>query len=136
MTTKNVENTLIGGTEEGKPLSPNEQKMNLYNEEAVKLAIADKHEEALTNYGRAISGSADEDELLPIFLANRAHSLIQCDKIDEAIADCTRATKVDPKCIMAYIAHSKAFLYRGKLGQSLDVLRQALSRDKENKGLP
>jgi len=115
MSAKNVENTLIGAEEE-KPLSDNEKKMNMYNEEAVKLANANQHESALTNYGRAISGSTEGDELLPIFLSNRAHSLISLDKLDEAMADCARANKADPKCIMAYIAHSKVYAYKGKLG--------------------
>ena len=86
--------------------------MNLYNEEGVKLANSEKHDEAITNFSRAIDGSADGDKRLPAFLANRAHSLIYCDRLDEAIADSTRATKADPKCIIAYMGHAKALLYR------------------------
>jgi len=97
--------------------------MNLYNEEGVKLAGTDMHEEALTNYTRAISGSVEDSVLLPIFLSNRAHSLIAVDKLDEAIADCSRAVKSDPKCVMAYVVHSKAYAYKGKLGQALDLMR-------------
>jgi|TARA_B110001450_G_C17274489_1_gene340874 tetratricopeptide (TPR) repeat protein len=109
--------------------------MNLYNEEGVKLANNDDHEAALNNYTRAIKDSAEDSVLMPIFLSNRAHSLISLDKLDEAIADCTRAAKCDPKCVMAYVAHSKVYAYKGKLGQALDLLRQALSKDKENKGV-
>ena len=116
---KAVEDTLgagAGAAEEEITLTDNEKKMNLYNEEGVKLANTDMHEEALNNYTRAISGSADDSVLLPIFLSNRAHSLIAVDKLDEAIADCSRAVKVDPKCVMAYVAHSKVYAYKGKLG--------------------
>jgi len=97
--------------------------MNLYNEEAVKLSKADQHESALTNFERAISGSAEGDVLLPIFLANRAHSLMAVGRLDEAIADCVRAIKADPKCLLAYIVHSKVYAYKGKLGQALDILK-------------
>lgn len=105
------------------------------NEEAVKLSLDQKHEEALEKYNKAISETKDDDEKLPIFLSNRAHSLVSMDRLDEAIADCERAEKLDPKCVMSYVAHSKAYAYKNKLGQALDLLRKALSKDKENKGL-
>lgn len=125
-----VESTLFGGAE---PVAQSQQ--GLLNDEGTKLSLAGQHEEALVNYNKAITMSPDDDKLLPAMLANRAHSLVALDRLDEAIADCTRAEALDPKCIMAYSAHSKAYAYRNKLGQALDVLRQALSKDKENAAL-
>jgi tetratricopeptide (TPR) repeat protein len=97
--------------------------MNALNEEAVGLAGEDKHEEALEKYTKAIAGSEDDSPILPVFLANRAHSLIGLGKLDEAIADCSRAQVLEPKCVMAWVTHAKAYAYRGKLGQALDLLR-------------
>ena len=97
--------------------------MNVTNEEGVALAKEDKHDEALEKFSTAISGSADDSVLLPIFLSNRAHSLISLDKLDLAIADCSRAQTVEPKFLMSYVIHSKAYAYKGKLGQALDLLK-------------
>ena len=97
--------------------------MNAINEEAVALSGEDKHEEAIEKYTKAIAGSEDASPILPVFLANRAHSLISLEKLDEAIADCSRAQVLEPKCLMAWVAHSKAYAYKGKLGQALDLLR-------------
>merc|ERR1712195_148258 len=126
-----VESTLFGGAPEPKPLTP----QGILNDEAVKFSLDGKHEEALGKYNKAITDTAETDEKLPIFLSNRAHSLVVLERLDEAIADCLRAEKLDPKCVMAYVAHSKACAYKNKLGQALDLLRQALSKEKENKGL-
>lgn len=89
----------------------------------------------MAKYNQAISEVKDDSQLLPIFLANRAHSLLGLDRLDEAIADCERAEKLDPTCVVAYVAHSKALAYKGKLGQAIELVRKALSKDKENKGL-
>lgn len=105
------------------------------NEEAVKLSLAGQNEEALEKYTKAITESKEDDAVLPIFLSNRAHTLIALERLDEAIVDCARAEKLDPKCVMAFVAHSKAYAYKNKLGQALDLLRQALSKEKEHKGL-
>jgi len=45
------------------------------------------------------------------------------EKLDEAIADCTRAVKLLPECVPAYQAHAKAVAYEGKLQQAIDILR-------------
>ena len=70
--------------------------MNELNVEAVALAHEDKHEEAIEKYTKAIAGSEDASSLLAVFLANRAHSLISLGKLDEAIADCSRAQVLEP----------------------------------------
>jgi tetratricopeptide (TPR) repeat protein len=106
-----VESTLFGGE------APTAQSpQGVLNEEAVELSLAGQHEAALEKYNKAIADTTDGDEKLPVFLANRAHSLVSLERLDEAIADCVRAQALDPKCITAYVAHSKAYAYRNKLG--------------------
>jgi|TARA_B110001450_G_C17542950_1_gene449380 tetratricopeptide (TPR) repeat protein len=95
------------------------------NEEAVKLAGEGKAAEAVAVYDKAIAASAEDGAGLAVVLTNRAVVLITLDKLDEAIADCTRAVKRDPKYEGAYQAHSKALACAGKLQQALDLLRSA-----------
>lgn len=82
-----------------------------------------------------MAGSAEDAASLPAFLTNRALTLISLEKLDEATADCTRAMKLDPKFVPAYDTGAKALAYEGKVQQALDLLRQALSQNKDNAGL-
>jgi lipopolysaccharide biosynthesis regulator YciM len=77
----------------------------------------------MRNFDNAIMNTKDDDEKLPIFLANRAHALIALDRLDEAIVDCVKACKLDPKCVMASVAHSKAYACKQKIGQAIDILK-------------
>ena len=121
---KAVESTLgAGEPEKVEKFTDNELEMKQHNENGVKLANIDMHEEAITEYDKAISGSADDFLLLPIFLCNRANSLTQLDKVDEAIADYVKTVKIDPTCVMAYEGHSNVYANKGKLTQALDLLR-------------
>jgi len=105
------------------------------NDDGVKLSLDQKHVEAIEKYNLAISESEGDNEKLPIWLSNRACSLVILEKIDEAIADCVRALTLDPKCVMALIPHSKAYAYKGDIGRATDILRKALELEKDNKGL-
>ena len=105
------------------------------NGAGVELADAGKHADALPHYNKAVAGSAEDAASLPAFLTNRAQTLISLEKLDEATADCTRAMKLDPKFVPAYDTGAKALAYEGKVQQALDLLRQALSQNKDNAGL-
>ena len=111
MSTQAVADTL-GAEKEEVPLS----HQGLLNEEGVRLSLAGHFEEAVRNFNEAIKETKDDDEKLPLFLANRAHGLIALDRVDEAITDCEKACKLDPKCVMASVAHSKAYAYKQKIG--------------------
>ena len=123
MSSNAEESTLFGSAEEAKALSPQDKLMLQEHEAAVNLANEGKHADALTKYNAAVSGTAEDAARLPAFLTNRAHTLISLEKLDEAMADCTRAVKLEPKCVPAYLAHAKALSYEGKLQQALDLLR-------------
>ena len=106
-------------------LSAQDKEVLSMNEEAVKLAGEGKAAEAVAVYDKAIAASAEDGAGLAVVLTNRAVVLITLDKLDEAIADCTRAVKRDPKYEGAYQAHAKALACAGKLQQALDLLRSA-----------
>jgi tetratricopeptide (TPR) repeat protein len=55
------------------------------------------------------------------------------DKLEEAMEYSKLAIKINPKYMGAYILHSKVMAYKNKLPAALDILKQALSKDKENK---
>jgi hypothetical protein len=52
--------------------------------------------------------------------------------LDSAISDCQEAEKLDEKCIIAYANHSRALSFKNKLGAAIDVMKQAISKDKDN----
>ena len=107
MSSQAVADTL-GAEKEAVPLTP----QGLVNEEGVKLSLSGHFDEAVRNFDKAIKDTKDDDAKLPLFLANRAHALIALDRVDEAITDCVKACKLDPKCVMASVAHSKAYAYK------------------------
>ena len=99
------------------------------NEEAVQLAGAGKQAEAAAGFDKAIAAATEAGPGMPVLLTNRAATFIILERLDEAIADCTRAVKLDPKYAGAFLAHSKALAYKGNLQQALDLLRSAAKDD-------
>ena len=45
------------------------------------------------------------------------------------------AIKINPKYLDSYLLYAKVMAYKGKLPAAIDILKQALSKDKENKNV-
>lgn len=87
----------------------------------------------LANINSKITEAGDKaDEVMH---TARAQILMRMGKIEESIADCERAKKIEPTYIQAYIQHSKALAYKNKMGASYEMLKQAWLKDKTNQGL-
>jgi tetratricopeptide (TPR) repeat protein len=92
-----------------------------------ELFSAKKYDEAIEAYSEAldICPSGDEHSYArAVFYSNRAACFMELKKYEEAIADCTRCIKLDPRYLKAYVRRSKA-------NEALDNLDDALADMKE-----
>ena len=62
----------------------------------------------------------------------RANILLEVDRIEDAIADCEKAIKINPNYMAAYKAYSRALCYKNKLGAAYEMLKRGWVKDKEN----
>jgi len=62
----------------------------------------------------------------------RANILLEVDRIEDAIADCEKAIKINPNYMAAYKAYSRALCYKNKLGAAFEMLKRGWVKDKEN----
>jgi import receptor subunit TOM70 len=73
-----------------------------------------KYQDAIVNYTQAILFKPD-----PIFYSNRAACYANLGKVDEVIADCNEALKLDSTYIKALNRRAQALEKKGKLSDSL-----------------
>lgn len=73
-----------------------------------------KYQDAIVNYTQAILFKPD-----PIFYSNRAACYANLGKVDEVIADCNEALKLDSTYIKALNRRAQAYEKKGKLSDSL-----------------
>ena len=100
---------------------------------AVKLFQEENYEAAILSFNKLISDASEGDEKMKLYLCNRAAVLIELDRLDEAIADAVKAQQLDVKYPSSYLMQAKAYAYKDKKGQALDILKQGLSKNKESR---
>lgn len=88
------------------------------------LYKAGKYQEAVEAYTEAIEADPDDHT----FLGNRSAALLMLKKYDQAIADCMKATQLDPTYVKAYIRASKCHSQQAKIYEAKSVLSECLAK--------
>jgi tetratricopeptide (TPR) repeat protein len=77
--------------------------------------------EAITEYTEAIEKSTgtENNPVLLTAYTNRAESYFFLNKVDEAIADSTKAIEVDPLSVIPYLNRSKYYIYNDEFDKAI-----------------
>ncbi|CAB3370711.1 Hypothetical predicted protein [Cloeon dipterum] len=103
-------------------------------EEANKQFKEGLWEDAAAGYGRGLQlcpRSMAKD--LAILHANRAAALLKVALVDEAIKDCDKAVKLDPKYVRALARRAGAYETKEKLDEALEDWKQVLEIDPDHR---
>lgn len=88
-------------------------------------------EKAVEYYTSAIM----EFDSNPVLFTNRAQAQIRLKQFDEAILDCKKAIKLNPKSIKAQVHLAKALHGKGELQKAIEILEIAEEYSKEHTGV-
>ena len=87
---------------------------------------AQRYEEALEHYARALSsgGAPDQHHLV---LSNRAAALLALGRHAEALSDCEAVVAKDPAFLKGYLRMAQALKGLGRLREALDACKKGLA---------
>ena len=118
-------------------LTPNtmsEESAKALKEKGNEFFKAQKYEEAITFYSKAIKRcSENEENDKTVYLKNRAASYLKMEKYAEAVIDCVSALSLSPGDVKSLYRYAQGLEGLGKASEALMQLKKLLAIEPKNK---
>ncbi|KAA8497788.1 Small glutamine-rich tetratricopeptide repeat-containing protein 2 [Porphyridium purpureum] len=118
-------------TYEDKTASQNLARAEEFKQQGNDAFKAQKHEEALSLYTKAI----ELDPSNAVYYSNRAAASINLERYSAAIDDAKHAVSIDPNFVRAYDRLARAYRSLDMVDEEIDALEHAVSLDPSNEKL-
>jgi len=112
----------------GKNKTANKNDPESLKEAGNKAFARREFTEAINFYTKAIALKADNH----VYFANRANAHLELGHMNECIADCEAALKIEPSFAKAFFRKAKANLYLDNVEEAKKVAESGLAKDKES----